>query len=271
VSAPRLSCADSAFPRLSHAGALAVIRDLGIAAVDICVFPDFAHTAPAAVRDDPAAAAEAVLERLDGLAVADVFLILGAFDAVAINHPDEAVRAESISYFGPAVEFARRLSSPGVSVLPGVEFGDDSLDAAAAELRRRADIAGEAGLRLSFEPHYESVVETPERTLELLDRAPGVGLVLDYSHFVFQGMPQGDVDVLIPHAHHVHLRQAGRGAMQLRVGDGEIDFPRLLGRLREAGYDGYLALEYQWEEWLDCNRVDCISETAALRDVLLAA
>lgn len=270
MRAPRLSCADSAFPRLSHAGALGVIRDLGIPAVDICVFPDFAHTAPATVRADPGAAAEAVLERLDGLAVADVFLILGAFDAVAINHPDAAVREESLSYFGPVVEFARRLSSPGVTLLPGVEFDGASLDEAAAELRRRAEIAGEAGLRLAFEPHYESIVETPERTLELLDRAPGVGLALDYSHFVFQGTPQADVDVLIPHAHHVHLRQAGRGEMQLRVHEGEIDFPRLMGRLRQAGYDGYLALEYQWEEWLDCNRVDCISETAALRDLLLA-
>lgn len=271
MRAPRLSCADSAFPRLSHVGALGVIRDLGLPAVDICVFPDFAHTAPETVRADPAAAAEAVLERLDGLAVADVFMILGAFDAVAINHPDAAVRDESLLYFGPVVEFARRLSSPGVTVLPGVDFDGGSLAVAATELQRRADIAGEAELRLAFEPHYESVVETPERTLELLERAPGVGLALDYSHFVFQGTAQDEVDVLIPHAHHVHLRQAGRGAMQLRVHEGEIDFARLMARLRDSGYDGYLALEYQWEEWLDCTRLDCISETADLRDLLLAA
>lgn len=41
---PRLSCADSAFSRLSHATALAVIRDLGIPAVDVCVFAGYDHT-----------------------------------------------------------------------------------------------------------------------------------------------------------------------------------------------------------------------------------
>jgi sugar phosphate isomerase/epimerase len=59
--------------------------------------------------------------------------------------------------------------------------------------------------------------------------------------------------------------------MQLPAREGVIDFPRLVRRLGAAGYRGYLTLEYQWEEWLDCRRVDCVSETAELRDVLLAA
>jgi hypothetical protein len=41
----RLSCAISAFPRLSHDGALAVIRDLGIEAVDVFVLTGSWHTA----------------------------------------------------------------------------------------------------------------------------------------------------------------------------------------------------------------------------------
>jgi hypothetical protein len=45
-------------------------------------------------------------------------------------------------------------------------------------------------------------------------------------------------------------------------------------RIRDAllgmGYDGYFAIEYQWEEgWLDFAHVDCIAETADTRAVLL--
>jgi sugar phosphate isomerase/epimerase len=58
--------------------------------------------------------------------------------------------------------------------------------------------------------------------------------------------------------------------MQLPTHEGVIDFPRLRRALDAAGYEGYLTLEYQWEEWLDCYRVDCISETAELRDLMLA-
>lgn len=272
--AERLACADSSFPKLSHEVALAVIRDLDLRAVDICVFPDYAHTPPAEVRADPGAVADAIRRRLDGLVVSDVFLILGAFDAVAINHPDAAVRAESLSYFGPAVELASRLHAPGLTVLPGVDFdgveADSGLELAAAELRRRAQIAGEAGLALSFEPHFGSIAATPERALRLIELAPEARLALDCSHFAFQGIAQSEVDALIPHARHVHLRQAATGAMQTPTHEGAIDFAVLLGELDAAGYAGYLALEYQWEEWLDCNRVDCVSETAELRDLLLA-
>jgi sugar phosphate isomerase/epimerase len=86
---------------------------------------------------------------------------------------------------------------------------------------------------------------------------------------VYQGIAQDEADVLFGHTRHVHMRQAGTGEMQLPTREGEIDFRRLRDRLAASGYDGYLAIEYQWEEWLDCRRVDCVSETAELRDLLL--
>jgi sugar phosphate isomerase/epimerase len=196
---PRLACADSAFPKLSHDVALQVIRDLGVGAVDICVFPVYGHTAPADVHAEPIAAADAVLPRLEraGLAVADVFLILGGFQEVAVNHPDAEVRRDALAHFEQAVRFAGRLGAPGLTVLPGADFDgvrrEDGLRLAAQELERRAQIAGEAGLALSIEPHYQSIVETPDRTLELLELAPAVMLALDYSQFVYQGIAQDDV------------------------------------------------------------------------------
>lgn len=274
--AERLSCADSTFPRLSHETALRVIADLGIPAADVCVFAGSDHTPPAAVVADAAAAADRVRRRLERceLAVADVFAIFGGdFGELAVNHPDAQVRGNSLAHFRAVLDFAARLGAPGVTLLPGVLFDgvdpDASLALAAAELQRRAELAAEAGLRLAIEPHVQSIVETPARTLDLLRQAPAVRLALDHSHFVFQGIPQAEADALIPHAAHVHLRQAAPGVMQARTSEGAIDFPALRDQLDAHGYDGYLALEYQWEEWLDCTRVDCIAETAALRDLLL--
>lgn len=271
----RLSCADSAFPRLSHEAALAVIRDLEIPAVDICVFAGYEHTSPRAMVDDPQAMADEVLRRLERnrLVVADVFVILGTtFEELAVNHPDPGVRGESRSCFQQAVELALRLGSPGLTVLPGTEFEgidpDDSLRLAASELRWRAGVSGDAGLGLAIESHYQSIVETPSRAADLLELAPEVSLALDYSHFTFQGIAQDEVDALIPRARHVHLRQAGPGVMQAPTAEGAIDFQRILGALDDAGYRGYLALEYQHEDWLGCDRVDCISETAELRDLV---
>jgi sugar phosphate isomerase/epimerase len=274
----RLSCADSAFPKLSHDGSLAVISDLGFEAVDICSFTGYRHTPPDDVLADPARAAGVVTERLErfGLAVSDMFVILGeSFAELAPNHPDAAVRAQALEHFERFVEFSGRIGSPGITILPGVAFEgtpeEKSRQLAADQLNVRAQIAGDAGLRLAFEPHYGSIAATPATALELIERTPEVGLALDYSHFVYQGISQDEIDELLPHTHHFHVRQAAPGVVQARTREGTLDFVRIRDELIALGYDGYFAIEYQWEDsWLDFSRVDCIAETAETRDVLLS-
>ncbi len=274
--AERISCTDSAFPRLSHDAAMAVITDLGIGAVDIGVFEGYQHTPPSAVVADPKGAAERVRERLGrhGLTVADVFAILSEpYDALAVNHPDAAAREESMRHFRQLLEFAAGIGASDVTLLPGAHFDgvdeSQSLELAAAELQLRAELAGEAGIGVAFEPHVGSVVPTPRATLELLEQAPDVAVTLDPTHFIFLGIPQDELDALMPRTRHVHLRQAAEGIIQAPVHEGSIDLVRFLRSLDDAGYDGYLAIEYQWERAMDFNRVDCIGETASLRDLIL--
>lgn len=255
-----------------------MIKDLGIDAVDVCSFTGYHHTPPETVLADPEGVAEAVRARLDrvGLTVADMFMIIGgSFEEYAPNHPDRDVRDQALEYFERFVRFARRLEAPGLTILPGTTFeelGEEgSLELAASQLNRRADIAGEAGLRLAFEPHYGSVAQTPARALDLVERTPEVGFALDYSHFVYQGIPVEDVDPLLTRAHHFHVRQAAPGVVQARTHEGVVDFVRIRDTLLGNGYSGYFALEYQWEDgWLDFSRVDCIAETADMRDVLVS-
>jgi len=272
----RLACADSAFPKLSHDGSLAVISDLGFEAVDVCSFTGYPHTPPEDVLADPARAADVVSARLDrfGLAASDMFMILGgSYDEQALNHPDAAVRERALEDFARFVAFSRRIGSPGITVLPGMHYdgvpGERSLELAAEQLNVRAQLAGEAGLRLAFEPHFGSLAETPATALALIERTPEVGFALDYSHFVYQGIAQDEIDALLPRTHHFHVRQAAPGVIQARTREGTIDFVRIRDALLAQGYDGYFALEYQWEDgWLDFSRVDCIAETAELRDLL---
>jgi sugar phosphate isomerase/epimerase len=269
----RLSCADSTFPKLTHEGSLGVIKDLGFTAVDVCSFTGYEHTPPETVLADPHGAADTVLARLDRheLEVADVFMIIGgSFEERAQNHPDQAVRDEALEAFERFVTFARRLRAPGLTILPGPTFDESSLELAASELNRRAQIAGEAGLHLSFEPHLGSVAETPAQALDLIERTPDVGFALDYSHFVYQGIPVEEVDPLLERTNHFHARQAAPGVIQARTHEGVIDFAGIRDALLGMGYGGYFALEYQWEDgWLDFSRVDCIAETADTRAVLL--
>jgi sugar phosphate isomerase/epimerase len=271
----RLSCRDNCFPVLSHDAALAVIADLDIDGVDVSISNRHDQLVPKHVLADPAAVAARVARTTSrlGLEVADVFVLTGyGPDTLSVNARTEDERAAARRQFDAFVAFAVELGAPGITVCPGETWDDDpkaGLDVAGAELAWRADRAAAVGLALSFEPHAQSNVRTPEAVLDLLARAPGVTITLDYSHFVARGVAEADVDCLIPHARHVQARQAAPGHLQATAKTGTIDFARIVGALGRSGYAGWFGLEYTWNDWID--EVDTLAQTALLRDLVRAA
>ena len=275
----RLACADSTFPKLSHEASLTVIKDLGFTAADVVLFHRLpAHAAgyrPRGSRCGRRRGEIARLERLE-LAVSDVFMIVGgSFEEFAINHPDRAVRDESLEQFRSFVAFAGRLRAPGLTILPGATFedaGEDaSLELAATELNRRAEIAGEA------------VAAAPSsRTTGLgggdagaRARARGAnarrGLRARLQPLRLPGESRSRRSIRGSRERTTSTRaEAAPGVIQARTHEGVIDFAGIRDALLGMGYDGYFAVEYQWEDgWLDFSRVDCIAETADTRAVLL--
>jgi sugar phosphate isomerase/epimerase len=193
----------------------------------------------------------------EGIRFTDLFVVpphdLGAAAAGA--------RRENRAVVAAAVRAARRIGVPGVTLSPG----RDSFERACVELRALVDVAGSDRLRLSVEPHLESVAETPERARELVETVPGLALTLDYSHFIAGGHPQASVEPLHRHAAHVHLRQARPGRLAAPAEDGTVDFARVLALLHDAGYAGALTVEYVPAEWRDQHLVDSERENERLR------
>lgn len=270
-----LTCTSFSFPKLSFEDACRAIALLGIPAVDLGAHAGGGHLEPEVIEERPAVVADRVKRALDaaGLRAADLFPTFGhGFRDRPVNHPDPAVRAANRRRFEAYAILSQAVGCPGITLLPGVpwdELGaDGSFNLSVATLTEFAAIAGEAGLRLSVEPHLESVAEAPEQALALVEQTPGLRLTLDYSHFVAQGLPPERVHPLVPHAGHFHARQAAPGFLQTSQRLGTLDFADIVGRLRTAGYDGYLCVEYTWQEWRGCDNVDVISESIVLRDAL---
>jgi sugar phosphate isomerase/epimerase len=273
----KLSCADYTWPSVSHRLALDLIAGLGFDAVDIGYMWGRSRLRPEEVGGDVALWAGRVSERCQarGLAVADVFYQAPDFVTMSVNHPDPTEVARGRPYFTRALELAGHLGSPGVTILPGTVHDGESpqraLERSATELHKRVRLAEDAGLLLSIEPHHGSVTDTPTRALDLLERVPGLRLTLDYGHFTVAGSSDEEIEPLVPHARHVQCRGAAPGVLQASMRANTIDFARQVAALRAAGYSGYLACEYVWAEWMECNRVDNLTETVALLDVLRAA
>jgi sugar phosphate isomerase/epimerase len=274
----RLSCADYTWPLLPHAGALDLIRALGCDAVDLGFMSNRSHVRPERAHGSVPATAGAIRERVEsrGLAVADVFAIpFTDFETMSANNPNPAEQARSMEFFADAVEFASLVGAPGLTTLPGVIFEGDTFGQALARsaegLNRRVELAAARGLAISVEPHTGSLIDTPDKTLQLLERVPGLQITLDYAHYIYGGIEQRQIDPLLPYARHLQCRAGRPGGLQVAVAVDAIEWAPVVATLNAQGYEGYLALEYTWQEWLDCNRVDTVAESALLRDLLVAA
>jgi sugar phosphate isomerase/epimerase len=272
-----LTCTSFSFPLLSFEDACRMISLLGISAVDLGAHAGAGHLEPEEIEDQTAAVIERVKRATGeaGLRSADLFPTFGrGFRDRPVNVPDEATRAANESRFHAFVDLARAAGCSGITLLPGVpwdELGPEgSFELSCEVLAEYVAIAHDAGLRLSVEPHLESIVEAPERARELVERTIGLQLTLDYSHFLAQELPPDRVHPLVQHAGHFHARQARPGALQSPEREGTLDFRDIVKRLKAADYDGYLCIEYTWQEWRGCNNVDVVSESILLRDKLLS-
>ena len=122
----------------------------------------------------------------------------------------------------------------------------------------------ELGMRVVLHHHAGTFVETPQEVERFLagTNPESVGLLLDTGHYVYGG---GDpVELVKRHGQrvrYVHLKDARADELQhvrshpvamgeawargvfCPLGDGVVDFPRVIESLRGAGYSGWLIVE----------------------------
>ena len=111
------------------------------------------------------------------------------------------------------------------------------------------DYGEQHGVVIAVEPHVGSMLDLPERVLELLEAidSPFLKLNFDISHFNVMGIPPAvSVAALAPHAVHTHVKDE-RGVVPnyefLIPGEGEFDYVAYLQAMREHGYDGFITAE----------------------------
>jgi len=262
----RLSLTSWSLRACSLTEAVGIANVLGIGALDLGYF-----YGPALSRDailaDPDGEADKVRDL--GITVPCFYHLFG--DSLSVrNMADPSQHQGNGSDFRVICRFMERAGIPTVFVLPGVvnpgQSRAEALAASATGLAELVRIGADRDIAVTIEPHVHSYLESPSLVLDLLERVPGLKLTLDYAHFACLGYRQGEIDVLAPHAAHVHLRQARPGALQTKGAEGTINMEAQFGTLRDAGFDGYLALEYVHQDYMATVYDDVLTETIGLRD-----
>ena len=264
----KLSATSWSFPACTLDEVVGILKALGIGALDLGFFYA-SDIGKEKLLADPEGLAAKLSEY--GLAFPSLYYLFGD-DLVARNLASAESSEENVVDFEKAMHFCKAAKISTVMLLPGVlnkgQSRQDALSQTAKNLQELVSIAQDAGVTIALEPHVHSYLESPSLVLELLERAPGVKLTLDYAHFVCLGYRQEEIDVLAPHAAHVHLRQARAGVLQSKLDEGTINFPALLATLKEHSYDGYLSLEYVHQAYMNTLSEDVLTETVRMRDLV---
>jgi sugar phosphate isomerase/epimerase len=115
------------------------------------------------------------------------------------------------------------------------------------EVKRLSSLGKDAfrkGLVVALLTHSETLTADPQVAVELCQAVPGLGLTLDPSHYLQGPNPEVDFDSVFPYVQNVQLRDTGTGAgeFQMRVGQGKVDYARIVNMLQRHGYNRALTV-----------------------------
>jgi sugar phosphate isomerase/epimerase len=226
-----VACSSLCFSRQPLEQALRTIADLGFSKVDVALHEHGAHLKPSQIVDDVSAAGQS-LRIGPGLAPA-------AFSVeIATDHEAEAHK----QILG--VCRLARLSTAPLLTIPAAAAGT-AIDAEVQRLTKLVRICEAEGILLTIDTRLGTLTEDPDVALQLCQRVPGLGLTLDPSPYIVGPHHDKSLDELFAFVRHVHLRDTGRGPnqFQVRVGQGEVEYGRLIAQLARHNYNRLLTVD----------------------------
>lgn len=178
-----------------------------------------------------------------------VTLMLGERNLLA---KDEAQRAASVQYVKDCITMVKELDGHEITIVPGTvgkvtpdSTPENEWQWAVEGLKEIYGHGQQAGVRLALEPlnRFETYfISRGDQALALAEAVgPQCGVCLDAFHLNIE-----DADM------YASIRKAGKRLVDFHVADnnrlacgmGSLDWPKIVGTLKEIGYDGALTVEF---------------------------
>jgi sugar phosphate isomerase/epimerase len=225
-----VACSTLCFARYPLERALRVIGELEFSKLDVAIHERGPHLRPSEVAADVPLAAQRIR-------------IGPSLTPAAFSVEIEARRADEYQRQLRAVCRLARMSTVSIIAVSAAANGT-GIDAEVKRLTPLVHLAQSEGIVLTVPTRIGTLTEDPETAVQLCERVPSLGLTLDPSHFI-AGPHQGrSFEQVYPFVRHVHLRDTGRGPdqFQVRVGQGEVEYGRVVAQLARHNYERLLTV-----------------------------
>jgi sugar phosphate isomerase/epimerase len=124
------------------------------------------------------------------------------------------------------------------AAVPGTPFNEE-ID----RLRELVKIGMHHGVVVGIITESGRITEMPETVGSLCKNVKGLGVVLDPSHYIYNLSKPKDYESILPFICHVRLRDTTEKQFQTRIGQGIVDFSRLVVHLEKVNYQRALCVD----------------------------
>jgi len=183
--------------------------------------------------------------------------IHGVIDSVhwtdTLSHPDEKVRARGLKALLGAIADATTVGADTVLLVPGVVNKDvtyeQCYERSQAEVKKALPEAEKAKVKIAIEVVWNNFITKPEQLIQYVDdfKSEWVGAYFDCSNMIKYGVPSAD-----------WIRKLGKRMLKfdfkgyskakgfdVKIGEGDENWPEILKALAEVGYEGWATAEVQ--------------------------
>jgi L-ribulose-5-phosphate 3-epimerase len=186
-------------------------------------------------------------------------------EAVSLSGHSDLTTREGLDHGIKAVRWAADYGLPIVNTAVGGHQSADEDEAAfLANMGELADAAEVAGVVVTLEIHGD-IMASSQVTLPLMEKIGRDSVKVNYDtanvEFYSGEKAVDDLPKIAPYLAHVHLKDTtgGKGNWNFpAIGDGVVDFARVLSILKDADYTGpySVEIEFRGEPWPPLEDVD---------------
>jgi sugar phosphate isomerase/epimerase len=218
------------FSHLPLDAALAQLVDLEYTAVEIMIHETDGHIKPSEVLADTERAVTLCRQT-------------HRLTTVALSVEVEAPEPDYYHQFAACCKLAKAIKVVTVTVR-SAELGTP-FNAEVERLRTMVALAAREGVRVGLLTEVGRMTENPDTAAVLCDNVNGLGVTLDPSHYIYGPHGGANYQPVMKHVYHVRLRDTTKDQLQVCIGQGEVEYGRLVNQLNKVHYDRALCVDMQ--------------------------
>jgi sugar phosphate isomerase/epimerase len=235
------------WPEMEFEEAIEVLTDLEFAAVEIAVH-ESGTLKPSQLIGDPDRAVQ-ILRHTHRLDISSYSLELGT---------------KGEQFYEDFKEFCRIAKTTKVVniTVPSGEHGTP-FNEEVEHLQQLVTIGETEGIRVAVRSQLGCLSEDPDTLMVLCNNVDGLGITLDPSVYICGSANGKNLDKILKFVCNVHLRDSRPDAFQVSVGQGEVDYGKIVTQLERDKYDRGLVVHMT-----PCDEMDQRVELRKLRRLL---